>query len=130
MAIDESSEDYTRSRVHLSMCARWAIGAGFALLVGLTALWAWWIADQPVRWRDVGFAIVSPTEATATYDVFLYNDAPVTCHLHALNVRFAEVGVATVSVSPDDGEAQRITTTIITTESATTAVVNYCEPSE
>lgn len=125
---DFSEEEDAPARARLSTRAKSLVVVGLALLIGASGLWAWWIADQPVRWRDVGFAIVSPTEASVTYDVFLYGDDSVTCHLQALNVRFAEVGVTTAHFDPADGSEQRVTTTMVTTEEATTAVVGYCEP--
>lgn len=127
MAIHESHEHDVPARTPLSTRAKWLIGFGFAALVALSGLWAWWIADQPVRWQEVGFEISSPTSATVTYDVFLYSDQSATCHLHALNVRFAEVGVTTAHFDPADGSEQRVTTSIVTTEESTTAVVDYCE---
>jgi hypothetical protein len=127
MALHESLEDDVPARTRLSTRSRWLLGIGFAALVGLFGLWAWWIADQPVRWQEVGFEISSPNSATVTYDVFLYSDRSVTCHLQALNVRFAEVGVTTAHFDPADGSEQRVTTSIVTTEEATTAVVDYCE---
>lgn len=127
MTIDTSPEDEARSRPRLSRRAWLAVGAGMAVLIGLSAWWALYIADQEVRWRDVGYDVISPTEATVTYDVFLYSDDTVTCHLRALNSRFAEVGVASIQVDPADGKAQRFTTALTTTELANTAVVSYCE---
>lgn len=127
MAIHESPEDDAPARAPLSTRAKWLIGIGLAALIGLSSVWAWWIADQPVRWQEVGFEIVSPTAVTVTYDVFLYSDQSATCHLHALNVRFAEVGVTTAQFDPADGSEQRVTTSLVTTEEATTAVVDYCE---
>ena len=85
-------------------------------------------ANKPVRWSDVGFAVVSDTEAEATFEVLLYIDDPVLCHVQAMNSSFAVVGVATVDVDPADGATQRVTTPMVTTERATTAVVDYCEP--
>lgn len=99
------------------------------MLVVLASLWGWWMAQAPVRWQNVGFSIDSATSATATYDVFLYTDDPVVCHLHAMNERFAEVGAVTVTVDPADGKEQRLSTPMVTTERATTAVVKYCESS-
>lgn len=124
---DEASSD---ARPRLSRRAWWAVGTGLAVLVGLASLWGWWIAKDPVRWRDVGYSIDSPTRATATYDVFFYTDSQVTCYLHALNPRFAEVGATTVVVDPADGKQQRLTTSMVTTERASTAVVRYCEPTD
>ena len=127
MTINVSAEDEADSRPRLSARAWWGVGAGLAVLIALASWWGWTIAHQAVRWQDVGFDIVSPTEARVTYDVFLYSDTPVTCHLRALNTRFAEVGVATQHVDPAAGNAQRFTATFATTEEATTALVNYCE---
>ena len=127
MTIDNSAEDEADSRPQLSARAWWAVGAGLAVLIALASWWGWIVSQQPVRWRDVGFNIVATTEATVTYDVFLYSDGPVTCHLRALNTSFAEVGVATQRVDPAAGDAQRLTATLATTEEATTAVVHYCE---
>ena len=111
----------------MSARAWWGVGAGLAVLIALASWWGWRMAHQSVRWDDVGFTIVSPTEADVTYDVFLYSDSPVTCHLRALNTRFAEVGVATQHIDPAAGNAQRMTVKLATTEEATTAVVHYCE---
>ena len=127
MAIHESLEDDVPTRAPLSTRVKWLVGIGLAALIGLSSVWAWWIADQPVRWQDVGFEISSPTSATVTYDVFLYGDESATCHLQALNVRFAEVGVTTARFDPANGSEQRVTTSIVTTEEATTAIVDYCE---
>ncbi len=124
---DREPEDDARPR--LSKRAWWAVGVGLALLIAAASLWGWYIAKEPVRWRDVGFTIDSPVEASATFDVFFYTDKPVTCQVHALNVRFAEVGTTTVNVDPAAGAQQRITATMATTELATTAVVKHCEPS-
>lgn len=127
MTIHESLEDDAPTRARLSTRGRWLAGVGVAALIGLASLWGWWIADQPVRWQEVGFEIISPNAATVTYDVFLYSDQSVTCHLRALNVRFAEVGVTTAHFDPSNGSEQRVTTSIVTTEEATTALVHYCE---
>jgi len=127
MTINVSAEEEADSRPHLSARAWWAVGAGLTVLIALSSWWGWSIAHQAVRWQDVGFNIVSPTEARVTYDVFLYSDAAVTCHLRALNTRFAEVGVTTQHIDPAAGNAQRLTATLATTEEATTALVHYCE---
>lgn len=127
MTIDTSAEDEARSRPRLSTRAKWWVGAGLAALTGASAWWAFGFAAQEVRWQDVGYEIVSPTEASVTYDVFLYSDSQVTCQLRALNDRFAEVGVAEEHIDPADGKAQRSTVTLATTEEATTVIVEICE---
>lgn len=102
------------------------VGLGLAALVATAAWFGWGQAAAPVRWQDVGFSIPSSTEATVTYDVYLYTDEPVVCYLEALNTSYGEVGVATQDVDPADGSEQRLTTAMSTVEEATTALVNFC----
>lgn len=104
------------------------VGVGLAALVAVVAWYALVAAQEPVRWKDVGFSIVSPTQIDVTYEVYLYTDQDATCVVRALNPRFTEVGVATVEVVRANGAQQRLTTPITTTEEATTAQVQYCEP--
>ncbi len=106
----------------------WVLTAiGLAVLIGGAVWWGLGFARQEVRWQNVGFSIDSAQQATVTYDVFFYGDKPAQCHLQALTKRFAEVGVATVTVDPANGDEQRLTHTLTTTEEATTAIVDYCE---
>lgn len=102
------------------------VSLGLAVLIAITAWVAVQMQSQPVRWRDVGFTVSSPTEAVATYEVYLYTDAGATCTVRALNDRFTEVGIATQHIDRADGAEQRLTTTVITTEEATTATVLGC----
>lgn len=102
---------------------------GVVAMVAVAAWFGFSQADNPVRWKDVGFEADVPTEATVTYNVFLYSDESAVCTVRALNSSFAEVGVATQRVDRADGVEQRITTPIVTTELATTATVNFCTPS-
>lgn len=105
----------------------WAWGwAGVGVLVAIAGWFGWQSAQQPVRWNDVGFSIDSPSQATATFDVYLYKSVDAICYLRALNSRFAEVGVNQVRVSLTNGREQRLSVPVATTEVATTAVVKYC----
>lgn len=101
-------------------------GIGVAALVAVAAWFGLSQASDPVRWTDVGFEADAPTEATVTYNVYLYTDESADCTVRALNSSFAEVGVATQHIDRAAGVEQRITTPIVTTELATTATVNYC----
>lgn len=123
--LDEIEADLQRPR--LSTRARMFIITGIALLTAITSYFAFHFADQDVRWRDVGYSIDSPTEATTTFDVFLYKDKNVTCYVEALNTSFAQVGVSSVEIAYDAGKEQRITVPIATTQRATTAVVHSCK---
>jgi hypothetical protein len=110
----------------LSKGAWIAVGAGLLALVAIAAMVGLRMAQQPVRWQNVGFTVESPFEATATYNVFLYTDSLVECEVRALDVRFAVVGAATERVDPAAGAHQRLTTTVTTTETANTVIVEYC----
>ena len=123
-----SDDELPDARPRVSRRAKvWGwVGAGVLFLV--VAGYAWFAAQEPVRWKDVGFRVESPTEVEVTFDVYLYEDTDVVCHLRALNDNFAEVGVSDATVRAADGPQQRITTTFVTTETATTALVRYCEP--
>src|SRR5690606_32806216 len=99
---------------------------GLAAMTAIAVVYGLGAAAQPVRWQDVGYTIDSPTKATVTFDVYLYTDEPAICHVHAMNVQYAEVGVAQVEVDPADGDEQRFTLPISTVESANTALVRVC----
>ncbi len=103
------------------------VGAGLAAMTAIASWFGIASARQPVRWQDVGYTVESPFTATVTFDVFLYTDAPVTCHVRALNIRFAEVGGADLAVDPARGAHQRLTASVTTTETANTVVVDRCE---
>lgn len=104
----------------------WVI-LGLAAMVAVASYVGLRMASQPVRWQEVGYTVESSTAASVTYDVFLYTDADALCHLRALNIRYAEVGAATQHVERANGPHQRLTAELITTETANTAVVDYCE---
>jgi len=125
---DAAEDEASASPRHASRRAKAWGWVGVGVLVLIASWFGWQSAQQPLRWNDVGFDIISPTEADATFDIFFYKDTDAVCHLRALNSRFAEVGVADVTVKRADGDQQRITGKILTTEEATTAVVKYCEP--
>lgn len=110
----------------LSARAWIAVGVGLLVLIAIAAWVGLRMAQQPVRWQNVGFNVESPFEASATYDVFLYTEETVACEVRALDVRFAVVGATTQVVHPEDGEHQRLTTRVTTTERANTVVVEFC----
>ena len=111
----------------LSRRAWIAVGAGVTVLTAVTIVLTLPLIRQPVRWQDVGYTVDTPFAASATFDVFFYTDEPVVCHVRALNTGFAEVGGATIDLDPADGNHQRVTVAVTTTETANTAVVDSCE---
>src|SRR5699024_12679574 len=62
--------------------------------------------------RDAAVLLVLhpfPTRRSSDlFDIYLYTDEPMTCHVHAMNVQYAEVGVAEVDVDPANGDEQRL----------------------
>lgn len=129
---DDGADDHEGGTARPTMSRKGLVwsGIGVAALVAIAAWFGLSNASSAVRWADVGFVADSPTEATATFNVYLYTDASAECTVRALNASFAEVGVATQVVDRADGSEQRITTPIVTTEQATTATVNFCEATD
>ncbi len=127
---DEFDETPASARPNLTR-KQWVLAiVGVAALTAVAAWYGWGDASQPVRWQDVGFSVDSPTQASATFDVYLYTDQGATCYVHALNVQYAEVGVAQVDVLRSNGAEQRFTLPITTVEDATAALVRGCGPLE
>lgn len=123
---DDRLDEGGSARPQLSRRGWALVIAGLAVLTAITAWFALEMTSQPVRWQDVGFTVVSPTETEVTFDIYLYTDEPMTCHVHAMNVQYAEVGVAEVDVDPANGDEQRFTLTIPTVEQANSALVRGC----
>lgn len=124
----EYEDSSAGSRPNLSR-KQWVwVSLGLAAMTAIAIIYGLGAAAQPVRWQDVGFTIDSATEATVTFDVYLYSDQDATCHVHALNKQYAEVGVSQLDVARADGVEQRFTLPITTVEEANTALVRHCMP--
>ncbi|MDE0573790.1 DUF4307 domain-containing protein [Demequina sp. B12] len=123
----ETEEELSDAVPHLSKKGWTWVTVGLVALTGIATWYGVGQADQAARWATVGFSIDSATDAEVTFDVHLYTDETVECQVRAMNTSFAEVGVATVTVDPAEGESQRLTVPITTVEEATTAEVNYCD---
>ena len=129
MAIDETPDTGSDEPAPRRVDRRATI-ATIAFAVALTVGVSWYALDashKAVRWSNVGYRIESATDATTTFDVYLYDDTDATCRVRALNARFTEVGYADVGVALANGRQQRIVADIVTVEPAVTAVVAYCE---
>ena len=126
--LDEDAAERSSALPQLSRRGWFGVIAGISVLVVAAAAYGLQFADRDARWQNAGFDVSSATEASVTFDVFFYSDTAVQCELHALNVRFAQVGVSFVTVDPAAGPDQRITHSFATTEQATTAIVETCAP--
>lgn len=103
---------------------------GIAAMTAVAVVYGLGAAAQPVRWQDVGYSVDSPTDATVTFEVYLYSDDDAVCQLRALNQQYAVVGVAEHQVSRAAGVEQRITVDVTTVEEANTVMVHHCSPVE
>jgi hypothetical protein len=106
---------------------RVAIGA--LLAVGIAG--AVWVGLRPgvetVTWSDVGFSVQGPDRIDVTFEVVKDRDVTARCTVQALSAAYAEVGVVTVTVGPDDARAVRRTVPVATQELAVTGIVDRCE---
>lgn len=105
--------------------------AALGLLLA-TAFAAWVaVARQPeLTWDDIGYRMISDGEVELTFDVtFTGADAGharAVCQLQALNSLRTEVGRRDVTVEAGPRGRVRATTTLRTSEPATTALVTAC----
>lgn len=84
-------------------------------------------AAQPVRWKDVGFDIVSSERIDVTFEVTLDPGTSAVCTVNALTPTFAQAGTTDVQVGPLDSSTARYTVQVTTSEPATTGTVVGCE---
>lgn len=102
------------------------IGVVAALGLVLVVMAAWSAADQPVRWRDVGFTVTSPERVAGTFDVTMEPGRSARCSIQALDSSYGQVGVRAVEVPADSARTQRMTVDVATTSMAVTVVVQEC----
>jgi hypothetical protein len=103
-------------------------GITVVAVVGLVwLLWAAFIASNPpVSSRMIGFQIVSPTSATATFQVDRSKSVEAQCRLQAKAADFSIVGELTVTVAPDSPRQQNVDATLTTQRGATAVVLVGC----
>lgn len=107
-----------------SVLTLWALGIA---LLAVTVWFGLGAARTPVTWQDVGFVLDGADQVDVTYTVSRIDPSvPVQCRVHALNVRYGQVGVRTVDVGPSAERTVRLTTTIATSEDAVTGIVDSC----
>lgn len=111
--------------------SRGPVFALIAFVVVGTLFLAWTTianAQGAVEWKDVGFEVTSSEEVEVTFDVIMKPGMTATCNVEALNTGYAQVGARTVEVGPNDTQTTRYTATVVTSEEATTGLVNVCDP--
>lgn len=99
------------------------------LAVAALALVAWLglgYADDPVRWKDIGFSVVDSERVDVTFEVYMAPGTTAVCTVDALSESYAQVGTVDVTVGPLDVRDSRYEVSIGTSELATTGVVDGC----
>jgi hypothetical protein len=88
--------------------------------------WAAWSGRASATGTDVGFVVVDDGTVQVTFDVTKPKDRTATCTLQALDSGFAVVGTVQVQVPRSDQDVVRQTSTVRTTNRATTGRVETC----
>jgi hypothetical protein len=116
---------------------RLLVAAGGVLFIAALALVAWLslFGGDSVHWDDIGYHVVSDSQVEVTFDVNFSGGAesgtrPPTavCTLQALNALRTEVGLRDVTVQAGPSGRVRATTSLKTSERASTALVKSCTP--
>ena len=104
------------------------IAAVAVLVAGALAWFAWaaWSGRSSATGSDVGFVVVDDGTVRVTYDVTKPKDRTATCTIEALDSGFAVVGTVQVQVDRSSRDVVRQTSTVRTTNRATTGRVVAC----
>ncbi|GLY58011.1 MAG: DUF4307 domain-containing protein [Cellulosimicrobium funkei] len=98
------------------------VGLAVTFVIGLR------YANEPVRFKDFGYTVVSPERVDVTFEVYMDPGTTATCTLDALAESYAQVGTVDVTVGPVEVTESRYTVSVATSELATTGIVQSCRP--
>lgn len=115
----------TERRRHLAV-----VGIVLVAVVGLAVTFVIGLryANEPVRYKDFGYTVVSPERVDVTFEVYMDPGTTATCTLDALAESYAQVGTVDVTVGPVEVTESRYTVSVATSELATTGIVQSCRP--
>lgn len=88
--------------------------------------WAAWSGRASATGSDVGFVVVDDGTVRVTFDVTKPKDRSATCTIQALDTGFSVVGTVRVQVPRSSRDVVRQTSTVRTTNRATTGRVESC----
>jgi len=88
--------------------------------------WAAWSGRASATGSDVGFVVVDDATVQVTFDVTKPRNRSATCTIQALDPGFSVVGTVQVQVPASDRDVVRQTSTVRTTNRATTGRVETC----
>lgn len=113
-----------------SSAARRRTGIAVLAVVVIAVLawfgWAAYRGREAATGTDVGFVVVDDGTVRVTYDVTKPKDATATCTVEAMDKGFAVVGTVQARIGPAAHGVVRQTTTVRTTNRATTGRVTAC----
>lgn len=84
---------------------------GVIALVAAVAVTVWFTVSsysRPLEWKDVGFTIDSPTQASVTFQLTKDPEDTVQCAIQVLSPEFAVVGWRTVTIGPETPSADAL----------------------
>ncbi|GAA4770025.1 hypothetical protein GCM10025784_17020 [Citricoccus nitrophenolicus] len=84
----------------MSRWGRWIAVAALVIAVAFTAWLAFPTSRDSLSWKDVGYAIGSPTRASVTFEVTKDFEDTVACAIQVLSENYAIVGWRTVTIGP------------------------------
>ncbi|WP_413542996.1 DUF4307 domain-containing protein [Citricoccus nitrophenolicus] len=80
---------------------KWIAGIALVLAILTTGWFAASAHSRALDWKDVGFTIDSPTEASVTFQLTKDPEDTVQCAIQVLSPEFAVVGWRTVTIGPE-----------------------------
>lgn len=124
VAADDVSARYARPprRVSRSLLVAGGVLAAVLAFASVTAA----VLADDVRWRDVGFDVVSEQRVAVTFEV--YGDAgdTVRCQVRAADTRYGDVGQVEVDLGPLPARGLVQTVEVRTVAPAVSASVRTC----
>ncbi len=125
--VDDVAARYARPR---GGRARWTrrllVVAGVLALVLVSVSVASSVLDHEVRWRDVGFEVVSPEQVQVRFEVYGRVGDEVRCQVRATDARYSDVGQVDVDLGPLEARAERVSVELRTLGEASSASVRTC----
>lgn len=103
--VDSLANRYGRpQRSRSPFAQRWGKWIAVTALVAAVAVAVWFTASSSARtldWKDVGFEISSPTQASVTFQLSKDPESTVQCAIQVLSEEKAVVGWRTVTIGPE-----------------------------
>lgn len=102
--------------------------AGGALVVGglVFLFFSGWNDTSTVEYRDIAHSMPDDQTVSVTFEVTSPANTPLLCVVEALNTSYATVGWKVIELPESSERTRTVTDSVITTNPATTGLVNHC----